>query len=175
VKVGGARVFDVGGDHATQSSLLVRAVGGAKTVLAIESESVLGKGATARHYGGSWLRTAALGVSTSVGGVSTATVSGSKSVKSKTHSIEAWFLSEEYASRTEKAKGNITASAKGAAKLETSGACSIKGADVVFEAEDKVQIDADGVKITITPDKVTISGKYKGKGESDDSANESYD
>jgi hypothetical protein len=45
----------------------------------------------------------------------------------------------------------------------------------VFEAKDKIDIKAGGVKVTMTPSKVTIKGKYESSQGSEESGDESYD
>jgi type VI secretion system secreted protein VgrG len=175
VTVGGARMFDIAGDQTTQAGQLTRMVGGAKTALAIEHESILVKGASTRTYGGSWTQVAARGVDVTVGGVNGVQVGALRFVKCKGFTVNARGLVETNASRSEKAKGNWSWNGKGGIKLDVGGACNIKGSDVVFEAKDKIEIKAGGVKITITTSKVTIKGDYKSSQSSVDSADESYD
>lgn len=175
VAVGGARIFDIGGDQATYSSVLTRVVGGAKVIASIEHESVLTTGGMARTYGGSWSQTVGMGVGVDVGGVNDSVVGGTKSVKSKAFDIKAGKLSEKYASRKEKADADIATSAKGAVTYDLKGACKMKGAEIVFEADSSIDIKAGGVKIKITKSKVSIKGVYKVKGGSNDTTNEKYD
>lgn len=175
IAIGGARIFDIGGDQATFTTTLTRAVGGAKTIAAIEHESVKVTGGMIRTYGGSWLETAGGGVSISVGGVNDSSVGGTKSVKCKEYSVKAGKLSEKYASRKEKA-ADIATNAKGAITFDISGATKMEGAEVVFEADNSIDIKAGGVKIKITKSKVSIKGNYKVSGQSkDDGGEESYD
>lgn len=174
VTVGGARIFDIGGDLTTFTSVLTRLVGGAKVITSIEQEKVTTTGGMARTYGGSWSQTVGLGVSVGVGGVNDSLVGGTKSIKCKDYSIKVGKLSEDYASRKEKA-AEIATNARGALKYDITGSCKIQGADVVFEAESKIEIDAGGVKVTITDGKVVIKGEYKATGNSVDDSSEKYD
>lgn len=175
IAVGAARIFDIGGDQATLTTTLTRAVGGAKTVAAIEHENVKVTGGMIRTYGGSWLETAGGGVSVGVGGVSDSKVGGAKSVKCKEYSVKAGKLSEKYSSRKEKA-ADIATNAKGAITFDITGATNMEGAEVVFEADNSIDIKAGGVKIKITKSKVSIKGNYKVSGQSKDSGSEeTYD
>jgi len=175
ISIGAARIFDIGGDQATFTTTLTRAVGAAKAIAAIEHESVLVTGGMIRTYGGSWAETAGGGVGVSVGGVNDAKVGGTKSVKCKEYGIKAGKLSEKYASRKEKA-ADIATNAKGAITFDISGATDMKGAEVVFEADNSIDIKAGGVKIKITKSKVSIKGNYKVSGASkDDGGDEKYD
>lgn len=175
ITVGGARLFDIAGDQSTQTGMLTRMVAGAKTALAIEQESILVKGASTRTYAGTWIQVAAQGVGVTVGGACGLQVAGMRMVKCKGYTISGSSLTETNASRSEKAGGNWAWTGKGGIKFDIAGACSMKGADVVFEADNKIEIKAGGVKVTITSSKVTIKGKYKSSQKSADSATESYD
>jgi type VI secretion system secreted protein VgrG len=175
IMIGGARIFDIGGDQTTQTTTLSRAVGAAKIIAAIEHESVTVTGGMARTYGGSWAEKAGSGVGIGVGGVSKTKVGGAKTVKCKDYGVKAGKLSEKYSSRKEKA-ADVNTNAKGAIKFDIKGATQMKGADIVFEAEKSIDIKAGGVKIKITTSKITISGKYTVTGDSlDDGGDEKYD
>lgn len=173
--VGGARIFNVAGDQFTQAALLARVVGGAKVALAIEQESIIVKAASVRTYRGTWAQISAKGVGVTVGGLHGAQVNGLRSVQCKAFKITGSSLKETDASRSEKAGGKWTWEGKGGVKHDVSGAYQMKGSDVVFEAKNKIEIKAGGVKIVITPSKVLIKGKFNSSQSSADSASESYD
>lgn len=175
ITVGGARLFDIAGDQATQTGMLTRMVAGAKTAVAIEQESILVKGASTRTYAGTWIQVAQQGVGVTVGGACGLQVAGMRTVKCKGYTVSGKSLTETDASRSEKAGGDWAWTGKGGIKFDIAGACSMKGSDVVFEADNKIEIKAGGVKVTITSSKVTIKGKYKSAQKSADSATESYD
>lgn len=174
ISVGGARIFDIGGDNQTQCSGLARVVGAAKAVVAIDKVSVLATGGAVRVIGGAWAQVAAKDVGVTVGGAATTTVAGVKAIKAAGFHLKARGLTETYASRKEKAQ-KIVQNAKGAATFTVDGNCAAKGSKVVVWAKDKIEIKADGVTITMTPSKVSISGKYKSSQTSVDDSTESYD
>ena len=59
--------------------------------------------------------------------------------------------------------------------VRSGGGITIKGADVVFTAQTKIQIKAGGVTLKITPGSVTITGKFKSSQSAKDDSDESYD
>jgi hypothetical protein len=136
-------------------------VGGAKVGVGIEQESVLVKGASARNYGATWTQVAAVGVDVAVGGLNTLKVSGQRAVKCSGFEVKARSLTEASKARTEKAKGDWSWTGKGGVKFEVGSECKIEGADVVFEADDKIIIKAGGVTVQIEASKVMIKGDFK--------------
>jgi len=175
ILVGGARLFDVAGDQTTNTGMLARVVGGAKAVLAIEQESIIVKCASVRTYRGTWAQISPKAVGVTVGGLHGVQVNGLRSVQCKAFKIKGWILKQTDASRSEKAGGKWTWEGTGGVKYDISGACQMKGSDVVFEATKKIELKAGGVKIVITPSKVLIKGKYQSSQSSADSSSESYD
>ncbi|HSN99770.1 MAG TPA: type VI secretion system tip protein TssI/VgrG, partial [Candidatus Nanopelagicales bacterium] len=176
VTIGGARLFDVGGDSHTQAKSLTRMVGAAKMVAPIEHQSQLVTGAASTLVGGSWHQLSGLSASVNVGGASAETVAGAKIIKALSYGLSVrGALTESFASEKIDAGTDaiLTASSKGT--LRAGGGIKVKGADVVFVADTKIQIKAGGVTITITPGSVTIQGKFKSSQSAVDDANEDYD
>ncbi len=170
VMIGGLRGFKVGGDYVTNCATLTRLVGASKIETAIEHQSRHVTGAATTLVGGTWKVAAALGDSIRVGGASTLLVSGAKKVTSSKMYFQnvRGILSETLASRKIKAGGDREEGFNAAARYTVAAGGSMKGAEVTFTATSKITINAGGVTLEITSSKVTISGKFKGSGDSAD-------
>lgn len=176
ITVGGARIFDIGGDDQTQSASLSRLVGAAKMVAAIEHQSQLVTGPATILIGGSWSQLAGLSAAVDVGGANVETVAGAKSIKCTTYGLSVkGAFSETFASKKVESGTDTVDAASSTASVRAGGSITIKGSDVVFTAQTKIQIKAGGVTIKITPGSVTISGKFKSSQSAVDDSNESYD
>jgi len=176
VTIGGARIFDVGGDSHTQASSLSRMVGAAKMVAAIEHQSQLVTGAASLLIGGSWHQLSGLSAHVDVGGASAETVAGAKMIKGLSYGLSVrGALTESFASKKVQAGAGAIDAASSKETLRAGGSMKIKGADVVFVADTKIQIKAGGVTIKITPGSVTIEGKFKSTQSAVDDSTEDYD
>lgn len=176
VTVGGARIFDVGGDSTTQASSLTRMVGAAKMVAPIEHQSQLVTGAASILVGGSWNQLSGLSAAVDVGGASAETVAGAKMIKALSYGLSVrGALTESFASKKVDAGTDAIDAASSKGTLRAAGSVKVKGADVVFVADTRIQIKAGGVTIKITPSSVTIQGKFKSSQSAVDDANEDYD
>jgi type VI secretion system secreted protein VgrG len=176
VSIGGARMFDVGGDSHTQASSLARMVGAAKMVAPIEHETQLVTGASSTLVGGAWNQLSGLSASVDVGGVSAETVAGPKMIKATSYSLHVrGALTESFASKKVDAGADVVNVASSKSTLRAGGGVKLKGADVVFTASTKIQIKAGGVTIKITPGSVTIQGQFKSSQSAADDSNEDYD
>jgi len=176
VTIGGARIFDVGGDSHTQAASLSRLVGAAKMVAPIEHQSQLVTGAASILVGGSWHQLSGLSAAVDVGGVSAETVAGAKMIKGLSYGLSVkGALTENFASKKVDAGSDAIEAASSKEMLRAGGSVKIKGADVVFVADTKIQIKAGGVTIKITPGSVTIQGKFKSTQSAVDDSSEDYD
>ncbi|MBK8259646.1 MAG: type VI secretion system tip protein VgrG [Polyangiaceae bacterium] len=176
ITIGAARIMDIGGDNQTQSSSLSRLVGAAKTVAAIEHQSQLVTGPATILVGGTWAQLAGLSAAVDVGGANVETVAGAKSIKCLTYGLSVkGAFAENYASKKVESGTDTLDAASSRASIRAGGSINIKGADVVFTAQTKIQIKAGGVTVKITPGSVTITGKFKSSQSAKDDSNESYD
>lgn len=176
VSVGGARIFNIGGDSATQCASLGRIVGAAKLIAAIEQQSLLVTGASSIAVGGSWKQMSGLSAAVDVGGASVENVAGAKSIKTKNYKLSVkGALVESYASRKVKAGTDAIEAASSKVTLRCGAGVKVKGADVIFTAQTRIKIEAGGVTLTITPASVTIAGQFKSSQAALDDSNESYD
>lgn len=175
VSVGGARIFSVGGDqHIESKGPITRMVGGAKGIVAIESESRSVAGAAFVGIGGSLLQRGGSSVSLEVAGAHAESIGGPRAIRTTSYALTVrGVLQEQYGARTLKGS-EIIETAKGAMSI-TSGATTLKGADVVIEADSKITIQASGATITIVAGSVTIDAKYVNSGGAVNSSSESYD
>lgn len=162
VMIGGARIFNVGGDLGTRTSSLTRMVGGAKVETAIEHQKRHVTGASTMLVGGTWKARGGLHATTSVAGAHTETVGGKKSVKTPKYSLKVrGALNETLASRNVTASGDRGESFGAAALYDVGGSMNVQGADVVVIAKSQITLKAGGATITITPGAVKIEGDYK--------------
>lgn len=176
VAVGGARIFNVGGDYTTDSATLARVVGAAKGIAAIESESILVTGASTRVIGASWGQLSGISASVSVGGVNKEEVGGAKNIKALSYGVSVkGSLTETYASRSVTAGGDVNEVFNTTCKYDIGGSATLKGADVLVVGTSKVTVKADGITITITSGEVTIDGKFESSQASVDKDAEDYD
>jgi type VI secretion system secreted protein VgrG len=176
VTIGGARIFDVGGDSHTQAASLFRVVGAAKMVAAIEHQSQLVTGAASVLVGGSWHQLAGLSAAVDVGGASAETVAGAKMIKALSYGLSVKGpLTETFASKKVDAGTDVIDAASAKETLRAGGSMKLKGADVVFVADTKIEIKAGGVTVKITPGSVTIQGDFKSTQSAVDDAREDYD
>jgi type VI secretion system secreted protein VgrG len=176
VTIGGARIFNIGGDDQTQSASLSRLVGAAKMVAPIEHQSQLVTGPATIVVGGSWSQLSGLSAAVDVGGASAETVAGAKSIKCLTYGLSVkGAFAETFASKKVESGADTIDAASSRASVSAGGGIDIKGADVVFVAQTKIQIKAGGVTLKITPGSVTINGKFKSSQSAVDDSNESYD
>jgi type VI secretion system secreted protein VgrG len=176
VAIGGARIFDIGGDSHTQAASLSRIVGGAKMVAPIEHQSQLVTGAASILVGGSWHQLAGLSAGVNVGGASVETVAGAKMIKALSYGLSVkGALTENFASKKVDAGTDAIDAASSKETLHSGGSMKIKGADVVFVADTKIQVKAGDVTIKITPSSVTIQGEFKSTQSAVDDSSEDYD
>lgn len=176
VLVGGARIFNIGGDDATQSASLSRLVGAAKMVAPIEHQSQLVTGPATILVGGAWKQLAGLSAAVDVGGANVETVAGAKSIKCKDYGLSVkGAFTETFASMKVESGSHTVDTASSRQSVRSGGGITIKGADVVFTAQTKIQIKAGGVTLKITPGSVTITGKFKSSQSAKDDSDESYD
>ncbi len=176
VTIGAARIFNVGGDSQTQSSALGRVVGAAKMVAPIEHHSQLVTGASSTLVAGSWNQLGGLSAGLDVGGANVETVAGAKSIKCLNYGLEVkGVLTETFASKKVESGTDTVDTASSKATLDSGGGMKIKGADVVFVGDTKIQIKAGGVTIKITSGSVTIDGKFQSSQSAVDDTNEDYD
>ncbi|CAN94272.1 hypothetical protein sce4109 [Sorangium cellulosum So ce56] len=175
VIVGGLRTFDVGGDHGMSSASLTRLVGGAKVEAAIEHVNRSVKGAETVVVGGTWKTVAGASYNTSVSGLRTETVAGSKSIKSsKLYLKVRGAYSETLASRSTTAGSDREEGFSGALTYQIGGSASVKASEITIKARSKITLKAGGATVTITPSAITIDGDYKSSGESADDGSEEY-
>lgn len=175
VMIGGARIFDVGGDYRASSATLTRLVGAAKAEAAIEHSNRAVKGASTVLVGASWNTIAGASASVSVLGASTELVSAVKSIKaSRVAFAVKGVLNETLASRKLTAGGDRTESFSGAASYKIAGSAKLSGADITVKATSKITLKAGGVTITITPGAVKISGNVKSAVQNEDSGDITY-
>ena len=176
IAIGGARLFDVGGDYQTISSKLARIVAGAKGVAAIEKQSITITGGSVFINGSSWGQLSGLKASVEVGGVSAEDVGGAKNIKAKDYSLEVkGSLTETFASRTVEAGGDMKDEFKTTGTYHSNGTGKIKGSDVVVKATDEIKIKAGGVTIKIEKSSIEIEGKFDSSQSSVDKNDEDYE
>jgi type VI secretion system secreted protein VgrG len=173
--VGGARIFNIGGDEATQCSILSRLVGGAKGEACIEHFSRSVNGAAAVVIGGSWNTLAGLHSSTNVGGANTETVGGAKNIKSPKYALSALMLNESLASHSVNAGGDIKDVFKTTVTFDIGGSATLKGANVIVSGTSKITLKADGITVTLTDGDIKIDGKFDSSQKAEDKNDESYD
>lgn len=160
VKVGGIRLFKVGGDYGMHAGTLIRAVGALKAEVAIQEVNRHVTGVSTVLVGGGWTEIGGLHAGTSVLGASALNVAGPMSVKAKMVSLKASALKEDYASRTVKAGAKRVEAFGGSARYTVGGSLSGKGSAVFFKAASKITLKASGVTVTITPSAIKISGDF---------------
>jgi type VI secretion system secreted protein VgrG len=176
VTIGGARIFDVGGDSQTQCADVSRMVGAAKMVAPIEHQSLLVMGASSIAVGGSWRQLSGLAAAVDVGGASAENVAGAKSITTPKYAVSVkGALTENLASRNVMAGTDAIDAASSKAILRCASSVKVKGADVIFTAQTKIKIEAGGVTLTITPGSVTIAGKFDSSQSALDDSDEAYD
>lgn len=162
VAVGGNRDMTIGGDYETKCATLVRVVGAAENVVAIQEANRHVTGASAIAVGGTWAEIGGVAAAVGVLGASALTSAGPLSIRASNVSINASVLSETYAGAySASAGGKFTLEAP-TVKLQAGAAFKAKGADIVFKAKSKITVKAGGVTITITPGSVKVNGKVKG-------------
>ena len=174
--IGGDRSFDVGGDSETEATALSRVVGADKIVAPIEHQSQLVTGASRTLVTGAWMQRAGRSAAVDVAGVSLETVFGAKLIKARSYGLTVkGALLESYASRSVEGGGTVTDGASSEERLDVGAAMNVKGFSVVFVAATRIQIQAGGVTLTITPASVTISGRFDSAQGAKDDSSEDYD
>jgi type VI secretion system secreted protein VgrG len=176
VSIGALRAFNVAGDSNTQCATLGRAVGASKLEACIEHQSILVSGASARSIGAGWTQLAGLASNVNVGGAQTEEVSGAKSIKAPKYGLNVkGALTESYSSRDITSGGEVEDCFGASCTFDVSGDVSMKGADVLIMADDKITIKADGITITITDGNIKIDGKFDSSQASKDKDDVDYD
>lgn len=177
IKVGGARIFDIAGDQATECTSLIRAIALAKTVGAIEQQQTSVTGLSTRTIGVAWGQKSGKQAGVDVTGLHKIEVGGAKNVSAPKFglSISRGKLSETYASKSIKAGGDINTKAMMDMELKVAGNADLKGANVVFVAKAKIVLKAQGTKITIKASGITVDAKVDNKKASVDKNDEKYD
>src|SRR5262249_36709364 len=133
-------------------------------------------GAASILVGGSWHQLSGLSAHVDVGGASAETVAGAKMIKGLSYGLSVkGALAESFASKKVQAGTDAIDAASSKETLRAGGSVKIKGADVVFVADTKIQIKAGGVTIKITPGSVTIQGKFTSSRSAVDDSTEDYD
>jgi type VI secretion system secreted protein VgrG len=162
IQVGGLRLFHVGGDYTTKAATLVRVVVGAKAEAPIEHQSVFVSGPSTLVVTGSLSTRAALAEAVGVGGACGVKIAGAKSIDCTGYNITTrGGLLESFASRTMQASGKVV-EVFSKANYHFKGGSSIDGAEIAIEAMAKLSIEADGLKIVMTPGSIEIQGKFDG-------------
>ena len=82
-------------------------------------------------------------------------------------------LTESYGARLIRGAG-VDHIGKGAININNSGAATLSGANVVFQASGKITIKAGGCTISITPGSVEVDGNFESSGEASNSASQKY-
>ncbi len=176
ITVGAVRTFKVGGDSTIGCATLSRTVAAMKVETAIEHQTRSVTGASSILVGGSWNALGGVHASISVGGANSETVGGPKKVNTKKDyalTVKG-NLSQTLASRSAKAGSKIEENYQASATVDISGAASMKGADIVVVATDKITLTADGITVEITPSAVKIKGKFEGSVGAVDDGDETY-
>src|SRR5262249_13657484 len=92
VAVGGVRYFKVGGDYETTAGTLLRTVGAAEAVVAVQEVDRHVSGVSTVVVGGGWTEIGGLTASTGVLGASVLNVGGPLSVDTRNYSLKASAL-----------------------------------------------------------------------------------
>jgi type VI secretion system secreted protein VgrG len=176
ISVGAVRTFKVGGDSTIACKTLARTIGAMKVETAIEHQTRSVTGASSILVGGSWNAVGGVHASVSVGGASSESVGGPKRVTTKKDYVLSvkGSLSETLASRTTQAGSKIEENYKASATVDISGDVSMKGADIIVVASDKITLTADGITVEITSGAVKVKGKFEGSVGAVDDGDETY-
>ncbi|MCB9586028.1 MAG: type VI secretion system tip protein VgrG [Polyangiaceae bacterium] len=173
IVIGGARIFCVGGEQGIEAATLVRCVAGLKTELPVGGEARKVKGSNVTVIGGALLQAASTS-GVSVAGVNNEAVAGPKVVSCTNYALNVTgVLTESYGARLIRGAG-VDHIGKGAININNSGAATLSGANVVFQASGKITIKAGGCTISITPGSVEVDGNFESSGEASNSASQKY-
>ncbi|MEO7330715.1 MAG: hypothetical protein ABI193_19220, partial [Minicystis sp.] len=120
------------------------------------------QGPSTTLVGGTWSVVAATTNNINVSGVSTELVGGVKSIRATSYYANVkGALGETFASRTVTAGGDRQEGFGATATYRVGASGKLKGSDVTFTATARIVLDAGGVKVTLTPGSIEISGDFK--------------
>jgi type VI secretion system secreted protein VgrG len=162
VAVGAARLFEVGGDYATEvSGALSRVVGAAKLETAIAGHHRHVTGGAAVLVGGSWNEVGTTASVVGVAGAHIRTIGGPINVRAPHVGLKATALNESFGSYKVTATGFVQEKLKGACSLTVGGSASLKGSKVIVNAKTSLTIEAAGMTVKMTPSSIDVRGPFE--------------